>query len=636
MARFFIFSICFIFCTTAFSQPVKADPNKDLYEKFPEDKCISPAESLVYSFAVKKTTKKSQFQVKEDYTGTFITGENSFTRINSVFYDDYSEISALKCKINQQSFSNFPVIYTNYESEGIFHDDIKVCAYKMEMSKDKTYEVNYTKVYNNPRLFSRIFFSNNYPVHKRTLTFEIPDWVEVEFREINFEGYNITKKEIPVPAKKIKQVVYEATDLAAMPQESHMPGIQKVFPHLLVFIKSNSDPKAAEKYFASQQEMYKWCKLLVDSVNNEPESLREVFNEIKKNETDSFKLMEKIFYWVQDHVRYIAFENGIMGYKPMPAKKVCNMLYGDCKGMANLTKNLLLLGGIKARLTWIGTNDIPYNNDLPTLAVYNHMICTAYLGGKKYFLDATEQYIAVNDYAERIQGRPVMIENGDAFINDKIPSYDYKRNNQDEQCELTVSGNTLKGKGTILFNGETKTNLLRRLNSVKSENKDISIRNFLRSGNQNIVIKNYKAPNLDDRSRPISISYEYELSNAFYTVNNELLIMPEKDFDFRHLDFDSTRRSDYEFNYRYNTTFGTKINIPAGYTIKTLPPALTVKNDTYEIKMSYETNGTDAVTLHKTIIIKNILLKKSQFSEWNANIKKLNAFYAAPVILTKK
>ncbi|HWY36340.1 MAG TPA: transglutaminase domain-containing protein, partial [Nitrosopumilaceae archaeon] len=416
-ARIGVWLLFFFFSSLlrSYSQPQKADEIKTICDKYPNEKCIALNESYTYSFAVKKKGKASAFVVKEDYSGTFVTTEGYYSKVNSVFYDDYSGISAVKYKINQVPFSNFPVIYTNYESEGIFHDDIKVCAYKMDMSKGKTYEVSYTKTYNNCRLFSRIFFHNNYPVDKATVSFEIPSWVEIEIKPVNFEGFAITQKETPNPSKKTKKIVYEISEVKAIPSESHSPNIAKFLPHLLIFIKSNSDPAAAEKYFSNPGDLYKWCKVLVDSVNNETESLKDILTEIKKNEKDSFKVMENIFYWVQDHVRYIAFENGIMGYKPMAAKKVCNMLYGDCKGMANLMKNLLKLAGYDARLTWIGTNDIPYSNELPTLAVYNHMICTAFLGGKKYFLDGTEQYIAINDYAERIQGRPVMIENGSSY-----------------------------------------------------------------------------------------------------------------------------------------------------------------------------------------------------------------------------
>lgn len=78
--------------------------------------------------------------------------------------------------------------------------------------------------------------------------------------------------------------------------------------------------------------------------------------------------IEAVFYWVQDNIRYIAFENGIMGFKPEAASKVYQNRYGDCKGMANLLKEMLKICGYDARLTWIGTNDIPYDYKTASLA----------------------------------------------------------------------------------------------------------------------------------------------------------------------------------------------------------------------------------------------------------------------------
>ena len=71
---------------------------------------------------------------------------------------------------------------------------------------------------------------------------------------------------------------------------------------------------------------------------------------------------------------------------------------------------MLTIAGFDARLTWIGTSDLPYAYSLPSLVVDNHMICTVILNGKKYFLDGMEEYIALSDYAQRIQGKQVLIE----------------------------------------------------------------------------------------------------------------------------------------------------------------------------------------------------------------------------------
>jgi hypothetical protein len=39
------------------------------------------------------------------------------------------------------------------------------------------------------------------------------------------------------------------------------------------------------------------------------------------------------------------------------------------------------------------------------------------------FLDGTEHFIALNDYAQRIQGKQVLIEDGKNYIIDKIPDF---------------------------------------------------------------------------------------------------------------------------------------------------------------------------------------------------------------------
>ena len=171
--------------------------------------------------------------------------------------------------------------------------------------------------------------------------------------------------------------------------------------------------------------------------------------------------IESIFYWVQDNIRYIAFENGIMGFKPDAAQNVLNKKYGDCKGKANLLKEMLKLAGYDARLTWIGTSDLPYDYSLPSLAVDNHMICTVILNGKRYFLDGTEDYIAFNDYAQRIQGKQVLIEDGDNYIIDKIPDFPADRNRVKTITKMNIEEGTIKGNTAVEYNGESKILLQR-------------------------------------------------------------------------------------------------------------------------------------------------------------------------------
>ncbi len=115
--------------------------------------------------------------------------------------------------------------------------------------------------------------------------------------------------------------------------------------------------------------------------------------------------------------------------------------------------------------------------------------------------------------------------------------------------------------------------------------------------------------------------------------NNELLLLPEKDFDFEFLQFDSTRITDYEFHSKYFLVYSNKINLPSNSKVKSLPEPVNITNDLYEFRLSYKIeNG--AVTEEKTIIIKKPLLEKKYFDQWNKDIRLVKKFYHSPLVIT--
>ena len=95
--------------------------------------------------------------------------------------------------------------------------------------------------------------------------------------------------------------------------------------------------------------------------------IKEKTLELTANAKSDEEKIRNIYYWVQDNIRYIAFEDGIAGFKPDEANNVLTKRYGDCKGMANLTRQMLKAAGFDARLTWIGTNHISYDYSTPSL-----------------------------------------------------------------------------------------------------------------------------------------------------------------------------------------------------------------------------------------------------------------------------
>src|SRR6185295_5135482 len=253
----------------------------------------------------------------------------------------------------------------------------------------------------------------------------------------------------------ITRTTFTIKDIPAFQNEPSSPNHALSSPHIICVSKAYTENGQRKVLFESVKDLYGWYSTVCADIGNNPNELKARVAALTADKKTDMEKIESIFYWVQDNIRYIAFENGIMGFKPDAAQNVLKNKYGDCKGKANLLKEMLKLAGYDARLTWIGTSDLPYDYTLPSLAVDNHMICTVILNGKRYFLDGTEEYIALNDYAQRIQGKQVLIEDGKNHILDKIPEFPADRNKEILNVKMNIIDNAITGNAVAEYNGES-------------------------------------------------------------------------------------------------------------------------------------------------------------------------------------
>ena len=221
---------------------------------------------------------------------------------------------------------------------------------------------------------------------------------------MNFEGKDIKKSSVYDSKQDADIITYTIRDITARERESHSPGPTYTEPHLMVLCKYSESPAGKTTYFNTLDDQYAWYHSITKDLEANNDQVNAKAKEITAGISNDLDKIKKIFYWMHDNIRYIAFEDGIAAFKPEKPEEVLRKKYGDCKGMAHLTKGMLKALGFDARLCWIGTNHIAYDYSTPSIAVDNHMICALIYLGKTYFLDATENYIGFNEYAERIQG----------------------------------------------------------------------------------------------------------------------------------------------------------------------------------------------------------------------------------------
>ena len=174
----------------------------------------------------------------------------------------------------------------------------------------------------------------------------------------------------------------------------------------------------------------------------------------------------------------------------------------------------------------------------PSLALHNHMITALFYQGKTYFLDGTENYISFNEYAERIQGRPILVEDGDKFISTKVPSTTYLQNLDDERSILTINGNDIDGTVSREWKGEEKESIFTGLNSIEKENSNEAFIKYLSQNNKDYSISNFTSSSLTDYDKPLIVKYQLHQANAVSSFGNDLYvdIDPRKELDQASLD----------------------------------------------------------------------------------------------------
>lgn len=521
----------------------------------------------------------------------------------------------------------------DYEIDNIFYSDAKVCLYELDILYEAS-EVRFRaeKIFKDPKYLTRIFFHDIKPTEKREIVFQIDNRIDVELVEMNFDGFEIQKTKEEKEGQYI--IRYEVNNLEPMKNEPKSLGHLHHYPHMVVVTKNYTTDKGKQVVLSSVEDLYDWYAGLVKQLNSESVEIKEKAKELSSNASGKEEIIRNIYYWVQENIKYIAFEDGIAGFQPEDAQSVLEKRYGDCKGMANLTKALLVEAGIDARLTWIGTNKIPYNYDLPSLSVDNHMICTVFLDDKFYILDATEKYISLGKNAERIQGKEMLIEDGESFMRKKVPEGTPMDNLIERTENLKIIDQQLVGKGKLVVNGEAKKNILyASTNSQVEERKELfDYLSVADQGNSDEV----KVNNIPetDRDLPLKIEYDYTLNNKVSGFENDLYIEFDWEKRYGNLKMKADRFTDFYFGRKVMNKVTKKITLPAGYKVSHLPEGL---NSTFKdviVNVEFKKIGNQIVYTNEFIVASG-KIKKEDFEQWNKLISQLSEIYSDQIVLTK-
>lgn len=604
----------FLFLTPVFSQPEDAN-------------IIITNRTETYEYYL----QGSQVMVKQKITTAYECTKMPESITVYEMYDDESTINKVKVK----GIRGVTPKYNLYESNDIFYSDAKICHFKLFFDKKgKTAEVEIEKTYKDPRYFTSAYFPEEEYMIGKTVNFIVPEWMNVELNEYNFDGYNI-QKNVSVQ-DKTTHYKYFVSNVDALKKESQMRGPSHVYPHIFVINKSAVVNGRKTVFFETVADRYKWCYDIITQAGNDEAIISNTANEIVKGCTTDMEKIKTLFGWVQDNIRYVAFEDGIAGFKPDDSHEVLRKKYGDCKGMSFLLKCFLQSQGFDARMAWIGTNRIAYDYSTPSLAVDNHMICALFHEGETYYLDATVEYMPLGEYPSTIQGRQVMIEDGDNFILNHIPTFPPQLNTDSLYCSYTIDNGVLKGNAVWIFKGEAKQLIMSLIHSTPKDKLNPTLKYFVERGNVQDKAADVSLHDASAQSKAVSISYTIENNSGIQTLNNEYYIdlNPHKALNASTVDI-KKRKNDILMRYQRYDVMNVLMEIPEGYEVTHLPENFSLEKDKYRFSINYEKQDNKILYTCK-IVIYDPLIKKSEFETWNADIEALKKNYRDQIALTKQ
>lgn len=603
---------------------------KELKKLFPKDAVAALQYRSNYYFELPKGAPN--LTVRQHEFSEVIALQSNTSFVMRSYFNMNSTIESYSIRQSNGKSLHHDKYCGHYAQGEIFYSDAQLCAYRFSLpdpGQVARYEA--TKRYNDPKYLTHVFFHYESPVEQREIRIHVPQWVSVELLEMNFDGYPITKS--TSTENGITTYTYQVKNLESFPKDEHVPGHLHFIPHLLILTKEYQHNDKPITILSSTSDLYAWYASLIRQLNTNKSELEPLVREITKGiQTDEEKI-KAIHYWVQDNIKYIAFEDGIAGFKPAEAHDVYYKRYGDCKGMANLVKELLQIAGYDARLTWVGTDRIPYSYAIPSLAVDNHMICSVFDKGKHYLLDPTESFSSFGTISERIQGKQIMIEDGEKFIIKDIPNIAIDQYTQESHWEYVISKNEMTGKGKSIFNGENKKFVLGAVNQIKNEDKNRFFRTLL-AGTGNPDFLSIQEHTAFDREQPLQISFNVTPRNQYNKFNKEVYIDLDFSDDFKNLSLEKTRKVPYKFSTKIHQKTTAELIIPDKHKLTHIPNPVSIRSEHFEFDLKYQVKGNKLI-YSKLIKIPNNTLPVAAFESWNNAIEELKKFYNDQIILTE-
>ncbi|OIQ21304.1 MAG: DUF3857 domain-containing protein [Flavobacterium sp. MedPE-SWcel] len=424
-------------------------------------------------------------------------------------------------------------------------------------------------------------------------------------------------------------------NLMALKYEEYSPSLSKTGPYVL-FGLTTFNLEGVEGNATSWETLGTWrYNSLLTGTDELPKETIEKIKTLTANASTPLAKAKIVYEYMQSKTRYISIQLGLGGWKPMPAKDVDRLGYGDCKALTNYTRALLKAVGIESYYAALygGSGGREIKEDFVSMQS-NHIILAIPNNDELVWLECTSQQLPFGFQGDFTDDRNALLVKPEKSCLVRTRVYDTKSNTQFSkgEYEVTPEGD-IQGNINIVSEGLQYDDKY-ALETVSTDDLEKYYKNSFDNINNLKLDKVEVKNNVDEQKFIENITVEAKhygnmsgkrmmlVINAF----NQSTLVPKR---YRN------RKMPLEIRTGFYDTDEVTIQLPEGFSIEAKPNDVTITNKFGEYSVEYSMKTPTQILYKRSLIIKDGLYESTDYKEYRLFREKIARNDNAKVVLIK-
>jgi len=382
-------------------------------------------------------------------------------------------------------------------------------------------------------------------------------------------------------------------------------------------------PSVAWTTFHTWAEVGEWYRGLAMERAQPTDALRARVEEVTKDAKTPEEQVRAIYQFVSARTRYVGIDFGVGRYQPHAAMEVLTNQYGDCKDKDTLLEAMLRAKGFATAPALIGAGIAP-TPEVPSPAMFNHVITTVNLPEGKIWLDSTPEVAPYRYLLATLRDEQALVVpvEGAAGLERTPEQPPYPLIAKFEATGTLDADGKLVAKVTASYRTDDEVFVRALARNVAPAEWDKASQYVSSTTGFSGTTSDTHFAGVDDLSKPVELSYTYT-RHPYGDWDDRRIIPPFPLLELKMLGADATEpETDIEFGAPRTVIATAHIKLPEGYHTD-VPDPVHVKTDFVTFDKTYRFDGKELM-IERTVVVLKKKLAKTEWKRYQAFTKSIS------------